>query len=278
MENIEALLAELAPQLLSYGVRIVGVLFALWIAFRVAAWADGRLTRTLKARKIDPALSDFLGNLVRWTLIVAAVLSCLSIFGIETTSFAAVLGAAGLAVGLAFQGTLSNFSAGVMIVTFRPFTIGDLVSVDGHTGFVAHIGLFTTSLDTLDHRRIIVPNSTVMGGSIENMTFNGERRVDIDVGTAYDADLDQVRKVLEDVAASVPGRDPERGHQVILLSMGDSSITWQVRVWCKTEAYWDVWDATTRGVKQALDKADISIPFPQMDVHLPKAASGLRPL
>lgn len=278
MENLEALLSELAPQLLSYGVRVIGVLLALWIAFRIAAWADGKLTRSLKSREIDPALADFLGNLVRWTLVVAAVLSCLSIFGIETTSFAAVLGAAGLAVGLAFQGTLSNFSSGVMIVTFRPFTIGDLVTVGGHTGIVAHIGLFTTSLDTLDHRRIIVPNSSVMGGAIENMTFNDKRRVDIDVGTAYDADLDKVRQVLEDVAATVPGRDEKDGHQVILLSMGDSSIAWQVRVWCKTDAYWDVWDATTRGVKQGLDKAGISIPFPQMDVHLPKAASGLRPL
>lgn len=278
MENIEALLSELAPQLLSYGVRIVGVLIALWIAFRIAAWADRKLTRSLKSREIDPALCDFLGNLVRWMLIVSAVLSCLSIFGIETTSFAAVLGAAGLAIGLAFQGTLSNFSSGVMIVTFRPFTIGDFVSVGGHTGSVAQIGLFTTALDTLDHRRIIVPNSTVMGGAIENFTFNDKRRVDIDVGTAYDADLDKVRKVLEDAAASVPGRHAEEGHQVILLQMGDSSIAWQVRVWCKTEDYWDVWDASTRAVKQGLDKAGISIPFPQMDVHLPKAAPGLRPM
>ncbi|MEM9453117.1 MAG: mechanosensitive ion channel family protein [Myxococcota bacterium] len=226
----------------------------------------------MSKREFDKALTLFFGSLVRWLLVVAAVLGCLSIFGIETTSFAAVLGAAGLAVGLAFQGTLSNFSAGVMLLTFRPFKIDDLVKIDGNLGTVAEIGLFTTALDTLDNRRIIVPNSAVIGGTIENISHNRVIRVEIDVGVAYHEDLDRVREVLDAAAAKVPGRDDEAGHEVILLKLGGSSIDWQVRVWCDPKIYWQVWDATVLATKKALDEAKISIPFPQMDVHLDRSA------
>lgn len=263
-------LKELTPVLIDYGVRVVGVLFALWVAFRLARWIEGRVVSGLKKRDFDESLTLFFGSLTRWGFIAAAVLACLGVFGIETTSFAAILGAAGLAIGLAFQGTLSNFAAGVMLLTFRPFKIGDLVQLSGQLGVVAEIGLFTTALDTLDHRRIVLPNSTIVGATIENLTHNAKRRVDIDVGVDYGADIQAVRKVLEEAAANVPGRDPELGHQVIVLSLGASSVDWQVRVWCETDAYWDVWDATITTVKKALDDAKISIPFPQMDVHLDK--------
>jgi len=265
-------LKELTPTLIDYGVRVIGVLFALWIAFKIARWAEKRVVAGLEKRKFDQALSLFFGSLVRWLFVVAATLACLGIFGIETTSFAAILGAASLAVGLAFQGTLSNFSAGVMLLTFRPFKIGDLVQLSGQLGTVAEIGLFTTALDTLDHRRIIIPNGAVISTTIENLTHNDKRRVDIKVGVSYSEDLDKVREVLEAVAKGVPGRHAEAGHQVILLELGGSSVDWQVRVWCETDAYWDVWDATVNAVKQGLDKAGISIPFPQMDVHLDKSA------
>ncbi|MCA9705966.1 MAG: mechanosensitive ion channel family protein [Myxococcales bacterium] len=265
-------LKELIPTLIDYGVRIVGVLFALWLSFRVARWAQERVVASLKKRSFDQALTLFFGSLVRWLLIVAAVLACLSVFGIETTSFAAILGAASLAVGLAFQGTLSNFSAGVMLLTFRPFKIGDLVKVDGNLGKVAEIGLFTTALDTLDNRRIILPNGTVISGTIENISHNRVIRVDIDVGVAYHEDLDRVREVLEAAAAGVPGRDEEAGHEVILLKLSESSIDWQVRVWCDPLVYWKVWDATVLATKKALDAAKISIPFPQVDVHMDPAA------
>lgn len=263
---------ELTPLLIEYGVRIIGVLFALWLSFRVARWVESRVKSTLGQREFDKALTLFFGSLARWLIIIAAVLACLSIFGIETTSFAAILGAAGLAVGLAFQGTLSNFSAGVMVLTFRPFKIGDMVVIDGQLGKVMEIGLFTTALDTLDNRRIIIPNSTVIGGIIENHTHNQYRRVDIDVGTAYHEDLDEVREVLDAAAAKVPGRVPDQGHEVILLKLNESSVDWQVRVWCDPFEYWAVWDATIRATKQALDEAKVSIPFPQMDVHLDKSA------
>lgn len=261
---------ELLGQIIDYGVKIVGVLFALWIASRLAAWVERKVKSTLQARKFDEALSVFFASLARWTLLVTAVLACLGVFGVETTSFAAIIGAAGLAIGLAFQGTLSNFAAGVMILTFRPFSIGDYVKTGGQEGIVAEIGLFVTAIDTLDNRRIVVPNSAVVSGVIENVTHHGARRVDIDVGVSYDADLDETRKVLDAAATAIEGRLEDRGHQIFLKELGDSSVNFQVRVWCKTSDYWDVWDRTVLGVKKALDEAKIGIPYPQMDLHVQK--------
>ncbi len=265
-------LSTIVPKLMDYGVKVVGVLIGLWLAFRIAGWAQNKVVKTLQKRKFDEALTLFFGSLTRWILILLSVLTCLTIFGVETTSFAAVIGAAGLAIGLAFQGTLSNFSAGVMILTFRPFSIGDYIKSGGEEGIVAEIGLFVTALDTLDNQRVILPNSAVIGGNIVNVTHHDERRVDINVGVAYDADLKQVRDVLDKAAAGIEGRI-DKGHQVFLASMGESSVDFQVRVWCKTSDYWDVWDRATQAVKEALDTANISIPFPQMDVHLDKPAA-----
>ncbi len=260
-------LNSILPTLIDYGVKVVGVLIGLWVAFRIAAWVQNKVVKGLEQRKFDKALTLFFGSLARWGLILLAVLGCLGIFGVETTSFAAVIGAAGLAIGLAFQGTLSNFSAGVMLLTFRPFSIGDYVKCGGEEGVVAEIGLFVTSLDTVDNKRVIMPNAAVIGGNIVNVTYHDERRVDIKVGVAYDADLKQVRDVLDKAASSIEGRLADRGHQIFMAELGDSSVNFQVRVWCKTADYWDVWDRGTQIVKEALDEAKISIPFPQVDVH-----------
>jgi small conductance mechanosensitive channel len=267
-EKLLEILENLTPQLTSYALRIVGVLIVLWIAFKIAGLLQRRITKNLAARNFDETLSIFFGTLTRWIIILGAILACLGVFGIQTTSFAAVIGAAGLAVGLAFQGTLSNFAAGVMLLVFRPFKIGDLVNTAGQTGIIAEIGLFVTQIDTLDNRRIIIPNSQISGKVIENIGHNDMRRVDIDVGVNYDADIDETRKVLENAAKGVPGRDDSEGHQVVLKGLGGSSVDWVVRVWCKTDDYWDVWEATLRAIKYELDDAGIGIPFPQMDVHV----------
>ncbi len=166
------------------------------------------------------------------------------------------------------QGTLSNLAAGVMLMVFRPFKIDQIVSIAGHIGKVSEITLFTTNIDTLDNRRIIIPNSAVFGSTIENLTHNPIRRVDISVGVEYPADTDRTREVLEAAAKTVPGMINDPAPQVILLNLGDSSVDWQVRVWTKTDDYWDVLDAATRSVKVALDEAGLGIPFPQLDVHL----------
>ncbi|MCP5110402.1 MAG: mechanosensitive ion channel, partial [bacterium] len=151
--------------------------------------------------------------------------------------------------------------------TFRPFKVEDLVSVAGHLGVVNEIELFTTAIDTLDNRRVIVPNSAIFGSTIENLTYHDVRRVDVAVGTEYPADLDRVRGVLEKVVEDEPSRVPDRDSFVFLAELGDSSINWQLRVWCKTEEYWDVWQRVTRTAKYSLDEAGIGIPFPQTDVH-----------
>jgi small conductance mechanosensitive channel len=271
-------LESLTPMLVTWGARVLGVLIALWVSFRIAAWLQNRMLSVLEKRKFDPALSKFFASLVRWLVLAAAVLACLSVFGINTTSFAAVIAAAGLAIGLAFQGTLSNFAAGVMLLTFRPFSLDDFVNVAGQLGSVKEIGLFSTTLFTLDNRKVVIPNSKIVGEVIENMTANEHRRVDIAVGTAYSADLGQVREALEKAASAVEGRDEKLGHQVVVLELGESSIHWQVRVWCKTTVYWDVWQATIESIKRTLDAAEIGIPFPQRDLHIVDmpAKPGLR--
>ncbi|MGB7325309.1 MAG: mechanosensitive ion channel domain-containing protein, partial [Rubripirellula sp.] len=195
----------------------------------------------------------------------------LSKLGAPLGGLAAMLAAAGFAVGLAFQGTLSNFASGVLMLVFRPFKVGDVVNAGGVMGKVNEIDLFTTTLDTPDNRRIIVPNSSISGGTIENISFHQHRRVEVLVGVDYNADLDQTRAAL-DVAVShiseavIQGEG--RGAQVILSDLGASSVNWKVRAWVASKNYWPIHEALTAQVKRQLDGAGISIPFPQLDVHI----------
>ena len=266
--NTERLLENYIPLLTSYGLRVLGVLLALWAATSIARSLQARVTNGLRARKFDETLSVFFGSLLRWLILVGAVLACLGVFGIETTTFSAVIGAAGLAVGLAFQGTLSNFAAGVMLLVFRPFKVGDYVGAGGKEGVVAEIGLFVTSIDTLDNRRIYVGNTAISGGAIENYTANAVRRVDIDVNIAGNEDIDATRAALEKAAEGVPGRDPKQGSQVFLAGFGGGMVKWQVRVWCPAASYWDVWQATVRAVGYGLASAKIAMPTPAMNVNV----------
>ncbi|MCA9713353.1 MAG: mechanosensitive ion channel [Myxococcales bacterium] len=267
---MEEALKEIIPLAVEYGVRLLGALIALWVSFRVANWISTKLIKSLRARKFDETLAVFFGGLVRYLVLVAAILAILGMFGIETTSFAAIIGAAGLAIGLAFQGTLANFAAGVMIMVFRPFSVGDYVVMGGNEGIVREIGLFVCALDTLDNRRVIMPNATATGGVIENYTSNPLRRVDINVGVSYSSDIPRVRQVLDAAAKTVPHRDEKHGHQIFLAGLGASAVEFQVRIWTDPQYYWDVWDLGTEIVKKSLDQAGITIPFPQMDVHVNK--------
>jgi len=257
---------EHAQLLVEYATRLAGVLVALFIAFIVAGWVRRIVTRGCERAKIDVTLGKFFGNAARYVVITLAVIACLGVFGIETTSFAAVIGAAGLAIGLAFQGSLSNLAAGVMLLMFRPFKVGDVVNAAGQVGKIDEIELFTTRMITPDNRLIIVPNSAIFGGTIENITYFDTRRVDVDVGTEYPANLDDTRKVLEAAIEKVEHLS-EPAPQVYLDSLGDSAIIWKLRVWAKTADYWAVREKLTYAVKTSLDEAGIGIPFPQMDVH-----------
>lgn len=251
-------------------IGLVAMLAATWV---ISGWIGRLTTRSLGKAKIEKTLAGFLGNVARWALLVLGVIASVSTVGVEATSFVAVLGTAGLAIGLALQGSLSNLAAGVMLLIFRPFKVGDAVVVGGQLGKVAEIELFNTMVDTFDNRRIVLPNKNVFGETIENLTFHDTRRVDIAVGVEYSADMDKTREVLTEAAANVPGRLDNPAPQIILLKLGDSSVDWQVRVWANTDDYWVVWDAATKVVKASLDKAGLGIPFPQMDVHLDPPAS-----
>ena len=252
----------------TWGARVAGALVTIFIAWTMAAWLRRLVVRNLERARFDTTLTRFIGNMVRYTVLVIAGIGCLGVFGIQTTSFAAVLASAGLAVGLAFQGTLSNFASGVMLLVFRPFKVGDVVRAGGEIGSITELELFTTEMTTADNRRLIIPNSKIFGDTIENITHHATRRVEVEVGTAYDADLDKTREVLERALAAVPNTLDDPARQVFLAGLGASSIDWKLRVWCKTEDFWDVHQALVRAAKVALDADSIGIPFPQTELQL----------
>ncbi|MEZ4296291.1 MAG: mechanosensitive ion channel [Polyangiaceae bacterium] len=253
-----------------YVLKAVGAIVLFVIARIVSGWTGRIIRRALEARKFDVTMTRFFASLGSTLVLLAAILSILGMFGVETTSFAAVIGAAGLAVGLAFQGSLGNFASGVLLLTFRPFKVGDLITAAGETGAVDEIGLFVTSLITLDNRKIIIPNSGVTGANIINYSSLGKRRVDIPVGTAYGADLDKVRKALETVPGKIEKGLKDPAPQIFLKELGDSSINWEVRVWTHPDNYWDVYEAIVYETKKALDAAEIEIPFPQVTLTMGK--------
>jgi len=253
-----------------YGIRSIGALLFLFVTFIVAGWVSRTVLKKLERSNFDLTLSRFLAKFIRWTILLLAVLTCLSIFGIETTSFAAVIGAASLAVGLGFQGTLANFSSGVMLLVFRPFKVGDMVTTAGQTGKIYETGLFSTTMDTTDNRRFIVPNSSVFGSTIENISYHDTRRVDITIGVDYGADIDNVRKFLTDAIHDVPELLQEPEPAILLSELGPSSVDWTLRLWCNKDDYGTLKEATLVAVKKKLDAEGVGIPYPQMDVHLDK--------
>lgn len=242
-------------------VLIIAVLF-------IAGWIKGMTTKACRKANVEETLARFLGNMIRYLVLFAGGIAILGTLGVETTSFAAILAAAGFAVGMALSGMLGNVAAGVMLLFFRPFKVGDVANAGGTTGKVIEIGLFTTTFDTPDNRRIIVPNGAIFGGTIENVSFHDTRRVDVEVGTDYGADIDQTREILMATAKACTDvfQDPEPA--AALTGLGGSSIDWTVKVWVNAGDYWAVKDQLTRDIKYALDGAGIGIPYPQMDVHL----------
>jgi small conductance mechanosensitive channel len=250
------------------------VLMLMAMAWTVSSWASSLMRAALERVKFDETLSIFLCKLVRWSILGLAVMSCLEYFDIRTTSVAAVIGATSLAIGLAFQGTLSNFSAGAMLLIFRPYKVGDDVNVAGYTGTVREIELFTTAIDTGDNRRIIIPNGSIFGAVIENVTHHPTRRIEVLVGTAYEADIDETRKVLERAVRSTATIVPTPEPAIVLLDLGASSVNWAVRAWTTREKYGQAKQDVIRAVKNELDAARIAIPFPQLDLHLTQAAEA----
>lgn len=260
-----AVLTDLA---ISYAVSVIGALIFLVVAWIFAAWARRSLRRTLERTDLDLALALSLSGMARWGILLLALLTALTMFGVQVTTFAAVIGAAGLAIGLAFQGTLSHFANGILLLTTRPFTVGDTVEVRGVRGTVAEIQLFTTIFDTFDNRRVFVPNSQVFDDVIENATYHPTRRIEVPVGASYDASVDETRAALESALEAVDGILEEPAPQVLLKDLGGSSVDWAVRAWTPTADMWTIREALVRAVKMELDAAGIGIPYPNMDVHM----------
>ena len=251
-----------------HGPKVIGALFVLFVGWMVAGWVSRLTYRSLKLAKIDETLSRFMTKFSWWSVLVLAVVVCLSIFKVETTSFAAAIGAVGFAIGLAFQGALGNFASGIMLLMFRPYKVGDVIVVGGQTGKVDEIDLLTTTLDTPDNRRIMIPNASIFGSTIENTSYHHTRRVEVTVGACYSADIDQTYEILMRAVCAVPGILSEPVPEVVLLELADSSVNWSVRAWATTADFGLVKQRTIRAVKLALDHAGIEIPFPQMDVNL----------
>ena len=252
----------------SVGWPITKAIVLIILVFIVAGWVSKLTGKAVRRAKVEETLARFLSNIARYIVLIAGGVAILGTLGVETTSFAAVIAAVGFAIGMAMSGMLGNIASGVMLLLFRPFKVGDVVSAGGTTGKIFEIGLFTTIFDTPDNRRIIVPNNEIFGGTIENVSHHATRRVAIDVGTDYGADIDKAREVMLAAAKATENvlGDPEPA--VVLTGLGGSSIDWSVRVWVNAADYWGVMDALTRNVKYALDEAEIGIPFPQMDVHI----------
>jgi small conductance mechanosensitive channel len=266
----------LAQKVETHGPAAVGVIVLMIVAWILAGWARATTRRALARTKFDPTLGKFFSNMLRWAILLIAVVTSLQFFGITATSFAAVIGAITLAIGLGFQNSLSNLAAGVMLLIFRPFKVGDVVNIAGQLGKVNEIDLLMTELDTPDGRRVILPNGQIFGNIIENITHHPRRRVDIAVGVHYDADLDQTRAALQNAVRMVTPKLDEPPSEVVLTGLGASSVDWAVRIWTRREDFGATREATLRAVKIALDQARIPIPYPQMDIHLHAAAGGER--
>lgn len=263
---------HLAPALISAAIG----LFVIFMGYLVAKYLMRLVSRPI-CRRVDETLGKFVGKMVFYTIMFGVVGAVLSKLGAPLGGLAAMLAAAGFAVGLAFQGTLGNFAAGVLMLVFRPFKVGDMVTVGGVLGKVDEIDLFTTTLDTPDNRRIIVPNGSIAGHTIENLTHNAHRRVEVLVGIDYRADMNATREALQSAVDTLAANmivGEGRGSAVILAGFGDSSVNWKVRLWVASTNYWPMTEALTYEIKTRLDAAGISIPFPQMDIHV-KSIAGL---
>lgn len=256
--------------LIQYGVNLISAILILFIGNLIVKGIANGVAKVLRKKSMDEAVVEFLHSLVRYLLFVIVLIAALGRLGVQTASVVAVIGAAGLAVGLALQGSLSNFAAGVLIVSFRPFKSGDYVEIGGVAGSVESIQIFSTVLCTPDNKMVVVPNGAVIGGAITNYSRHETRRIDYVIGVSYDADLKKTKEVLTRVveAESRVLKDPAPTIGVVALA--DSSVNFVVRPWVKTTDYWGVYFDLLQAIKEELDKENIGIPYPQMDVHLNK--------
>ena len=267
MENI---LKNTYAYLIEHGLQVLIALLIFvigrWLAKLIARWLGAAMTKA----KVEKTLVSFVEHVCYIALFVTVIIAALAKLGVQTAQYIAVLGAAGLAIGLALQGSLANFASGVLLIFFKPFKVGDFVELAGAKGTVREIQIFTTVLDTPDNVRVVIPNGQITGTTISNYTANSTRRVDLVIGVSYGDDLKKAQQVIEAVLASDKRVLKNPPAAVAVSELGDSSVNFVVRPWVKGDDYWDVYFGLTEQLKVAFDKSGLTIPFPQMDVNLKK--------
>lgn len=265
MQNI---LDKIYEYLATYGLSVLAAVIIFIVGRWLAKLISKLVGRGMIKAKVDKTLATFVQNLCYIALLVFVIIAALSKLGIQTASFIAVVGAAGLAVGLALQGSLANFASGVLMLIFKPFKVGDFVEAGGAKGTVKEVQIFNTVLASPDNVRVIIPNAKVTGGNILNYSVNGTRRVDLVIGVSYEDDLKKARDVIEQVLAGDDRVLKDPPATVAVSELGDSSVNFVVRPWVKSADYWDVYFDTTAKIKLSLDENGISIPYPQRDIHM----------
>ncbi len=251
----------------TYGLKIIGAILVLIVGRFVAGLARKGIGRALESRKTDPAIIGFVKGIVYYLILIVTVLAALRNFGVETASLVAVLGAAAFAIGFALQGSLSNFAAGVMLLIFRPYTLGDYVEVAGVAGSVKDMGLLTTEMATPDNVKIMVPNGKVFGDIMKNYSANDTRRIDLVIGIGYGSSIEKSVKVMSDILAADERVLKDPAPQIAVSELADSSVNFVVRPWVNKADYWAVKFDLTQRIKEAFDREGIEIPFPQVTVH-----------
>jgi len=277
-EQINSAIKTIVPLITEYGLQIVGAVMTLIVGWIVAGWVQKvTVTGLQRIPKMDETLVPFLATIVRYGVLIVVIVAVLNQFGVETTSIIALLGAAGLAIGLALQGTLSNIAAGVMLLMLRPFKVGEYIDAGSISGTVAQIGLFTTEFLTADGIYLAAPNSAIWNQAITNYSRNPSRRLNIVIGVSYDDDINGASDVLMKLMAADSRilQDPEP--QVLVDSLGDSSVNLKMRCWSNTDDFWPLQFDLIKQAKLAIEMAGYSIPFPQQDVHIIPSGSGNTP-
>lgn len=259
----------------------VGVNFAIKIIAAIAIFLIGRIVarvvtkgirKLMTSQEVDKILESFVSNLVYWALMTFVVIAAINQVGVQTTSLIAIMGAAGLAIGLALQGSLSNFAAGVLIVMFRPYKVGDYIEAAGIAGAVLQVQILTTILKTGDNKQIVVPNAQIMGSIITNYSANDTRRIDLVVGIGYDDDIDKARDTIQTLVDADDRILKDPACLIAVSELADSSVNFVVRPWVKTTDYWGVNFGLTEAIKKRFDQEGISFPYPQQDVHIHQAS------
>ena len=272
--DINQVIEKVGELVTIYGLKVVAAIAIFVVGRWVAKFISNMIRKMMRKADLDQTLRRFVANMAYIALLAFVVLAALSQLGIQTTSFIAVLGAAGLAVGLALQGSLSNFAAGFLMILFRPFQVGDFIEGAGTSGTVEEIAIFTTTLVTPDNKTVIVPNAAMTADNIVNWTVKGSRRVDMVMGIGYDDDIDRAKQIMTDVLAHEPRILKEPAPQIALVELADSSVNFVVRPWVKSADYWGVYMAVHEAIKKAFDANGISIPYPQRDVHVYQHAAS----